>query len=67
MIRTLVMIALLILPHSVYGQAKGWEKEWTDALEGAKKEGKVVVAGAFGGVVEPTGRPVRNRAASGDK
>jgi iron(III) transport system substrate-binding protein len=44
MIRTLVMIALLILPHLVYGQPKGWEKEWTDALEGAKKEGKVVVA-----------------------
>src|SRR6266446_10068078 len=44
MIRTLVMIALLIVPHSVYGQPKGWEKEWTDALEGAKKEGKLVVA-----------------------
>ncbi len=44
MIQTLVMIALLILPLSVYGQPKGWEKEWTDALEGAKKEGKLVVA-----------------------
>ena len=44
MIRTLVMIALLIVPHSVYGQPKGREKEWTEALEGAKKEGKLVVA-----------------------
>jgi hypothetical protein len=44
MIRELVMIALLILPHSVYGQPKGWEKEWNDTVEGAKKEGKLVVA-----------------------
>jgi hypothetical protein len=40
----LVMIALLILPHLVYGQAKGWEKEWNHVLEGAKREGKLVVA-----------------------
>ncbi len=44
MIHKLVIIALLILPHAAYGQAKGWEKEWTDTLEGAKKEGKLVVA-----------------------
>src|SRR5258705_12567167 len=44
MIHALVVVALLILPPSVYAQPKGWEKEWTDALEGAKKEGKLVVA-----------------------
>jgi len=44
MIHKLVIIALLIFPHAAYGQAKGWEKEWSDALEGAKKEGKLVVA-----------------------
>jgi hypothetical protein len=36
MIHKLVIIALLIFPHAAYGQAKGWEKEWTDTLEGAK-------------------------------
>jgi iron(III) transport system substrate-binding protein len=44
MIHRLVMIALFILPHLVYGQAKGWEKEWNHVLEGAKREGKLVVA-----------------------
>ena len=44
MIHKLVIIALLILPQAAYGQAKGWEKEWADTLEGAKKEGKLVVA-----------------------
>ena len=44
MIRKLPMIALLIVPYPVYGQSKAWEKEWTETLEGAKKEGKLVVA-----------------------
>jgi hypothetical protein len=45
MIRKLAMIALsIVLPYSVYGQSKSWEKEWTETLEGAKKEGKLVVA-----------------------
>jgi iron(III) transport system substrate-binding protein len=44
MVRMLAMIALVILPHLVFGQARAWEKEWAEALEGAKKEGKLVVA-----------------------
>ena len=44
MIYRLLVIVLLILPQGVYGQTKGWEKEWNDALEGAKKDGRVVVA-----------------------
>jgi ABC-type Fe3+ transport system substrate-binding protein len=38
------LIALLIVPGMLHAQQKGWEKEWNDALEGAKKEGKIVVA-----------------------
>jgi ABC-type Fe3+ transport system substrate-binding protein len=44
MIQSVLAILLFILPAVVYGQPKGWEKEWNDALEGGKKEGKVVVA-----------------------
>jgi iron(III) transport system substrate-binding protein len=44
MIRVFMMIALLFVASSVHGQSKGWEKEWTETLEGAKKEGKLVVA-----------------------
>ena len=44
MIRMVVMSALLLVTSSVYGQPKGWEKEWSETLEGAKKEGKLVVA-----------------------
>jgi len=35
---------LLILTAPTYAQHKGWEKEWGEALEGARKDGKVVVA-----------------------
>jgi len=55
MIRVLAVIALVILPHLVYAQAKEWEKEWTEALEAAKKEGKLVVATSHGG--NPRGSP----------
>jgi iron(III) transport system substrate-binding protein len=44
MIYKLLVIVLWLLPQAVHGQTKGWEKEWNDTLEGAKKEGKVVVA-----------------------
>ena len=37
-------LLLVMLIGPVYAQPKGWEKEWSEALEGAKKEGKVVVA-----------------------
>jgi iron(III) transport system substrate-binding protein len=43
-IRNLIMVVLLIMTGSAYGQSKSWEKEWNDTLEGAKKEGKLVVA-----------------------
>jgi hypothetical protein len=44
MIQNILVVVLMILPQVVYGQSKGWEKEWNDTLEGAKKEGKLVVA-----------------------
>jgi iron(III) transport system substrate-binding protein len=40
----IIMIFLVLLVGPVYGQQKGWEKEWNEAIAGAKKEGKVVVA-----------------------
>ncbi|HEY2920719.1 MAG TPA: hypothetical protein VGK77_17180 [Candidatus Binatia bacterium] len=39
-----VMILLVGLLGPVYAQQKGWEKEWNEAMAGAKKDGKVVVA-----------------------
>lgn len=44
MIQKILVIALVILPQAAYAQPKGWEKEWNDTLEVAKKEGKLVVA-----------------------
>jgi iron(III) transport system substrate-binding protein len=35
---------LLVLSAPAYAQQKAWEKEWSEAVEGAKKESKVVVA-----------------------
>ena len=35
---------LLILSVPAYAQQKAWEKEWGDALEGGKKESRLVVA-----------------------
>ena len=39
-----LMMLLFMALDPVYAQQKGWEKEWNDAMAGAKKEGKVVVA-----------------------
>lgn len=39
-----VMIILLMAFGVSHAQEKGWEKEWNDAMAGAKKEGRVVVA-----------------------
>src|SRR5262244_4660489 len=39
-----VMIILLMAFGVAHAQQKGWEKEWNDAMAGAKKEGRVVVA-----------------------
>lgn len=39
-----LFLLLLLLFAPVHAQQKGWEKEWNETLEAAKKEGKVVVA-----------------------
>lgn len=44
MLIALLTVTICFFPSSLYGQPKGWEKEWNDALEGGKKEGKLVVA-----------------------
>lgn len=44
MIHLVLLMAFVFVTSSVYGQSNGWEKEWTETLEGAKKEGKLVVA-----------------------
>jgi iron(III) transport system substrate-binding protein len=36
----------LLLATTASAQPKGWEKEWTDTLAAAKKEGRVAVAGS---------------------
>ena len=45
MIILLQWLLIVGLATSVWGQEKGWEKEWNRILAAAKKEGKVVVAG----------------------
>lgn len=42
--RKAFLLLLMTVPGIVRAQQKGWEKDWNDALEGAKKEGKIVVA-----------------------
>ncbi len=42
--RIIATLFLLVLNAPSHAKQKGWEKEWGDALEGAKKETKVVVA-----------------------
>jgi iron(III) transport system substrate-binding protein len=37
-------ISLFLGSIEVHAQQKGWEKEWNEAMVGAKKDGKVVVA-----------------------
>jgi len=47
MVVHLLLIGFLLfvgLVHPVSAQLKGWEKEWSEILSAAKKEGKVVVA-----------------------
>ena len=39
-----VMLFLMMAFDPAYAQQKAWEKEWNDAMAGAKKEGKIVVA-----------------------
>ena len=39
-----VMLLLVMAFDPAYAQQKAWEKEWNDAMAGAKKEGKIVVA-----------------------
>jgi iron(III) transport system substrate-binding protein len=41
-----VVFLLLLLTTAASAQQKGWEKEWSETLAGAKKEGRVVVAGS---------------------
>lgn len=42
--RILIVAFVLTIGVSANAQQKPWEKEWSEALEGAKKDGKVVVA-----------------------
>jgi len=42
--KTILMLAFLA--SSTSAQQRGWEKDWNESLAGAKKEGKVVVAGS---------------------
>ena len=44
MMKLATLMLLLLAIASAEAQQKGSEKEWNDALEGGKKEGKVVVA-----------------------
>ncbi|MBM4298419.1 MAG: extracellular solute-binding protein, partial [Deltaproteobacteria bacterium] len=39
-----VILSLVLVSQAAFAQQKGWEKEWNDALEGGKKESRVVVA-----------------------
>jgi ABC-type molybdate transport system substrate-binding protein len=39
-----VMLFFVILFGPVHAQQKGWDGEWNEAMAGAKKDGKVVVA-----------------------
>src|SRR5687768_11789338 len=41
--RAILWLVFLAVPASA--QEKGWEKEWNSLIAGAKKEGKVVLAG----------------------
>jgi iron(III) transport system substrate-binding protein len=42
--RIIAALCFLLMSAPAYAQPKTWEKEWGEALEGAKKEGKLVVA-----------------------
>lgn len=48
--RALVLLTAGLVA-SAWGQEKGWEKEWSQTLAAAKKEGKVVVMGSADPVV----------------
>ena len=42
--RIIAALCFLLMSAPAYAQQKTWEKEWGEALEGTKKEGKLVVA-----------------------
>jgi iron(III) transport system substrate-binding protein len=41
----MIFLCFSALPLSAWGQDKGWEKQWSELVAEAKKEGKVVVMG----------------------
>ncbi len=40
------LLVVMFITPLVWGQDKGWQKQWADWQAGAKKEGRVVVAGS---------------------
>lgn len=43
---TVCLVAVFVCAVPAGGQEKGWQKQWEELLAGARKEGKVVVAGS---------------------
>lgn len=44
--KAILFLVIALIPAPAWAQAKSWEKEWSEVVAAAKKEGKVVVAGS---------------------